>query len=175
MNDASSIPQPRRTLASVLALLCVLALAGAVALGTWLIGATRESSREASERAEVVQAAERFTETWNTFTSENADEYIEQVAPLLSTKFRKEFEDSAENVLTGIRQQQLTSQGKVLADEEEIPLIGIASMDDDSAEVLVVSDAQRVASGQEVLRHWRWQVSLVLRDGEWLVDDFEEV
>jgi hypothetical protein len=63
----------------------------------------------------------------------------------------------------------------VLADEKEIPLIGIASMDDDSAEVLVVSDAQRVASGQEVLRHWRWQVSLVLRDGKWLVDDFEEV
>ena len=51
----------------------------------------------------------------------------------------------------------------------------IASMDGDSAEVLVVADAQRVSSGQEVVRHWRWQISFVKSDGEWLVDAFEEV
>jgi Mce-associated membrane protein len=175
VNDASTHSPRRRNLATALAVLCVLALAGTVALGVWLIGATQESSQEAAERADVVQAAERFTETWNTFEADKAEEYVEQVAPLLSTKFRKEFQDSAENVLAGIQQQQLSSKGEVLVDEEGIPLVGIASMDGDSAKVLVVSDAARVASGQEVLRHWRWQVSLIQVDGKWLVDEFEEV
>ena len=63
----------------------------------------------------------------------------------------------------------------MLTDGDGIPLVGIASIDGDSAEVLVVSDANRVANRQRVLRHWRWQVSLVKVDGEWLVDDFKEV
>ena len=105
---SDDLPDPRsrhnhhRTLALVLAGLCVLALAATIALGVWLVRATQESSSEAAERTEVVQAAERFTETWNTFEAAEADKYVERVAPLLSTSFRAEFEESAENVLTGM-------------------------------------------------------------------------
>ena len=63
----------------------------------------------------------------------------------------------------------------MLENRDEIPLVGVASMDDDSAEVLVVSDANRTANGQKVLRHWRWQIHLVKVDGQWLVDDFDEI
>lgn len=159
----------------VLAVLCLVALVAAVWLTVWLRGETAENERVAEDRAALKQAAERFTESWNTFEADQAQEYVESVSPLLSTKFRTEFEDAATDVVTGIEQQQLSSTGTVLTDRDEIPLVGIASMDSDSAEVLVVADAQRVSGGQEVVRHWRWQISFVKSDGEWLVDEFKEV
>ena len=168
-------PPAGRTLATVLAALCVAALVAAVWVTVWLRGETAEADQRREDQVALRQAAERFTETWNTFEAGEAEAYLETVAPLLSTKFRAEFEEAGANVVTGIEQQQLSSTGKVLADEDEVPLIGIASLDDDSAQVLVVSDAQRVSSGQQVVRHWRWQVSFVKTDGEWLVDEFKEV
>jgi hypothetical protein len=97
------------------------------------------------------------------------------VAPLLSTKFRTEFTEGSADVVQGLEQQQLGSSGEVLVDRDSVPLVAISAVDEDSAEALVVADAERVAGGQQVLRHWRWQVSLVKVDGEWLVDEFEEV
>ncbi len=162
------------SVATALSLLCVAALVAAVWVTFWLRGDTAENEQRAQDQVALRQAAERFTETWNTFEADQAQEYLDSVAPLLSTKFRTEFEKAAQNVITGIEQQQLSSVGKVLADEDEVPLVGIANQDDDSAQVLVVSDAQRVSSGQQVVRHWRWQISFVKTDGEWLVDKFEE-
>lgn len=183
MTTAEGRRRPR--LATVLAVLAVLALVPALAVGGW--AAVRAPALAASgfvgddvaraeqDRLAVLQAAERFTETWNTFSADDAQGYLDEVAPLLTTKFRAEFTDAATDVATGIEQQQLSSQGEVLVDAEGIPLVAIASMDADSAEVLVVSDARRTTAGQDVLRHWRWQISLVKDDGQWLVDEFEEV
>jgi hypothetical protein len=161
--------------ATVLAILCVLALAGTLWLGLWLNHRSDEISQADQDRADVVAAAQRFTETWNTFKPNQVSQYINQVSPLLTTKFRTQFNGASQDVIQGIQQQQLSSKGKVLTDGEDIPLVGIASIDPDSAEVLVVSDAQRVAGGQAVLRHWRWQISLEKVDGKWLVDEFKEV
>lgn len=161
--------------ATVLAALCVLAVVAAVVLTVWLRGETSDREQAEEDRVALRQAAERFTETWNTFEAGQTQEYVESVSPLLSAKFRAEFEQAATDVATGIDQQGLSSEGEVLVDEDETPLIGIASVDADSAEVLVVSDALRVSNGQQVERHWRWQVSFVKADGEWLVDSFKEV
>ena len=167
-------PRNRR-LATILAALCLLALVALVALVLWLRAQDQEQQDAEQDRIAVLQAAERFTETFNTFTADEAEEYVERVAPLLSTKFRTEFTEGSSDVIEGIEQQQLESSGEVLVDGDSIPLVAVSSIDDDSAEALVVADADRVAGGQQVLRHWRWQVSLVKVDGEWLVDDFEEV
>ena len=59
----------------------------------------------AEDRTAVVQAAERFTETWNTFRPKDAEEYVDRVSPLLTTKFREEFTDASQDVVTGIQQQ----------------------------------------------------------------------
>jgi hypothetical protein len=168
-------PTSRPWLATTLAALCALTLVAGIVLVVWLRAQTAENADTEQDRVEVLQAAERFTETWNTFRPDDADSYVDRVGPLLSTKFRTEFEDASKDVVTGITQQRLFSKGAVLNDGDGIPLVGIASIDVDSAEVLVVSDAKRVASGQRVLRHWRWQVTLVKVDGDWLVDDFKEV
>ena len=168
-------PRVRPRLATALAVLCVLALVGGLVLFFWLQDRTEERVAAAENRAEVVEAAEQFTEVWNTFRPSDAETYVERVSPLLSTKFRTEFENAAEDVVAGITQGRLLSKGIVLEDGDGVPLIGVASMDADSAEVLVVADARRIANRQRVLRHWRWQVSLVKVDGQWLVDDFKEV
>lgn len=165
----------RPVLATVLAALCVLALVAAIVLAVVLNGKGDDVSAREQDEVAVRAAAQRFTETWNTFDSDDAQQYVDTVAPLLSTKFRAQFTDAATDVVTGIQQQKLSSKGAVLEDKDEIPLVGVASMDADSAEVLVISDARRTTSGQEVLRHWRWQISLVKVDGKWLVDSFKEI
>lgn len=174
--EAAPVKRPHRPwLATVLAVLCVLALAGGIALVWWLDRETDERKQLEEDRTDAITAAETFTETWNTFRPKEVESYLEEVRPLLTAKFRTQFDDAADDVVTGITQQRLFSKGEVLRDGDGVPLVGIASIDVDSAEVLVVSDAKRVANRQRVLRHWRWQVSLVKVDGEWLVDDFKEV
>lgn len=168
-------PRSRPGLAAVLAALCVLALVGGMVLFFWLQDRTDEISSAEEDRIAAMQAAERFTVEWNTFRPTEVDDYIDRVTPLLSSKFEGEFTNASADVVEGITQQRLFSKGEVLRDGDGVPLVGISTIDDDSAEVLVVSDAKRVANRQRVLRHWRWQVSLVKVDGEWLVDSFKEV
>ena len=168
-------PRPRRRLATLLAALCALALVGALVFYLWLQNRTSEIADAEQDRVGAMQAAERFAVEFNTFRPDEAESYVDRVAPLLSSKFEGEFTSTAEDVVSGITQQRLFSKGEVLKDGDGIPLVGISTIDNDSAEVLVVADANRVANRQRVLRHWRWQVSLVKVDGEWLVDSFKEV
>ena len=167
--------QTRPRLATALAVLCVLALVGGVVAGLWMRGRSADIEADDTARAELVQAAQRFTVTWNTIDPKKPQEYVDAVSPLLSTKFRKEFTDTQSDVIGGITQLGLSSTGKVLNDEDGLPLIGIADLDDDSAKVLVVSDSRRVSSGQPVVRHWRWELSMVEVDGDWLVDGLKAV
>lgn len=176
--DQQTTDQPRRSrplLATVLAGLCALVLCAGLIFWFWLHGQSEENAAAEQDRIAAMQAAEKFTVTWNTFRPTDADTYVDRVTPLLSTKFATEFKDASKDVVTGITQQRLFSKGKVLEDGDGVPLVGIASIDSDSAEVLVVADATRVANRQRVLRHWRWQISLVKVDGDWLVDSFKEV
>ena len=168
-------PSHHPVVATVLAALCAVVLVAGVVLAVWLGEKSDDVSAREQDEVDVRTAAQRFTETWNTFSADDAEGYVDEVSPLLSTKFRAEFTEAATDVVSGIQQQQLSSEGEVLENRDEIPLVAVASMDADSAEVLVVADAQRTLNGQQVLRHWRWQVSLVKVDGEWLVDSFEEI
>ena len=161
-------------LATTLAALSLLLVVAGVVVFLYVHPAEADAA-EAEDRAAVVQAAERFTETWNTFTAEDASTYVKRVGPLLTTKFRKQFTDASQDVINGIQQQRLSSSGKVLVDEDGVPLVGIERIDPDSASVLVVSDANRVSNGQTVLRHWRWEIELDKVNGRWLVDSFKEL
>ncbi len=172
---APDVATGNRRVVRVLAALCALALVAVVALVLWLRAEDRDRRDAEQDRIAVLQATERFTDTFNTFSADDAAGYVERVAPLLSTKFRAEFTEGSGDVVQGIEQQQLESSGDVLVDDDSVPLVAVSTIDADSAETLVVADAERVAGGQQVLRHWRWQVSLVKVDGEWLVDSFEEV
>lgn len=149
---------------AVLALLLV----AAVAAGIW--GFTRLGSveDELDARADVVRAAEQFTVAVNNYDSASVDDYKAGVTDLLSTKFRAEFESAMEDIVAQVQEAQMSSEGEVLAS-------GVGTIDDDSARVLVVSDATVKTVFDERQRHFRWEVSLVKVDGEWLVDDFTPV
>jgi Mce-associated membrane protein len=154
----------RTAIAAVLALLLVVA----VVAGVWGFLRLRATEAELDARADVVRVAEQFTVTVNNYDSADMDGYQSRVNKLLSTKFRGEYTNSMEDIVAQVQQAKMDSEGKVLAS-------GVATIDDDSARVLVVSDATVKTVFDERQRHFRWEVSLVKVDGRWLVDDFTPV
>lgn len=151
-----------------MAAVLVLLLVAAVAAGVWGLTRLRSAESELDARADVVTVAERFTVAVNNYDSASVDSYKSTVGDLLSTKFRAEFEKAMEDIVAQVQQAKMDSEGKVLAS-------GVATIDDDSARVLVVSDATVKTVFDQRERHFRWEISLVKVDGKWLVDDFTPV
>lgn len=163
----SSAPPFAVVMAAVLAVLFVVGLVSAAA-GWWVSREPSEAVARLEQRADVVRVAEQFAVTVNNYDSESVDDYKSTVSELLSTKFKTEFDKAMEDIVVQVEEAQMSSKGTVLA-------TGVAALEDDSARVLVVSDATVKTVFDERQRHFRWEVSLVKVDGEWLVDDFTPV
>jgi hypothetical protein len=155
---------------TMVAVLATLALVGAVVAvaGWWVQREPGEALARVEQRAAVTRVAEQFTVRVNNYSSESVDEYKSSVGELLSTKFQGEFDQAMEDIVVQVQQAQMESTGEVLAS-------GVATLDDDSARVLVVADSTVKTVFDDRQRHFRWEVSLVRVDGEWLVDDFTPV
>lgn len=153
-----------------MAAVLVLLLIAAVAAGIWGFTRLRSANAELDARADVAQVARDFTVAVNNYDTASADEYKSTVSDFLSTKFRSDFDKTMQDILTQFQGTQMKSEGKVLSS-------GVATIDDDSARVLVVADANVTTSvaKQGLQRHFRWEISLVKVDGKWLVDDFRPV
>lgn len=123
---------------------------------------------EQSDRSAVLNAAESFTVRYNTYDYKTAQSYVDGVEQMMSTKFKTEFDTGKADVVTLIEQAQLQSKGTVLT-------AGVASLDPDSATVLVVADAAVTSKFDNRARHFRWQVDLVKVNGKWLIDNFDPV
>lgn len=123
---------------------------------------------EAQTRGAVVRAAERFTVEVNNYDAAAADSLKERVGPLLTTRFRTDFEKSIDDLLVQIEEAQLKSEGEVLKS-------AVANVDADSATVLVVADASTESVFDRRARHFRWEIELDKVDGAWLVDNFTPV
>lgn len=168
--------QRRPRLAGILAGLCVLVLVGGLVLGVWLRERTDDIEQRRQAEAEVVQAAQRFTVTWNTMNPDDAEQYVEQVEQLVTDEFSEEaFGGEGAKAAELIREGGITSNAEVLVNEEGIPLVGLSTLDPNSAIVMVVADSNRRVNKQRVLRHWRWQLELVKEGDEWLVNDLSTV
>jgi hypothetical protein len=144
------------------------AMVAAVVVGWTSFTDLRAAEREADARADVARVAEQFTVAVNNYDAKTADDYQAKVGKLLSTKFGADFEKAMADIVTQVKEAQMQSDGTVLAS-------GVASVDDDSARVLVVADAAVKTVYDERQRHFRWEVSLVKVDGDWLVDNFSPV
>ena len=170
-DEDSTTSQPAKgtgRLRTAMAAVLVLLLVAAVAAGVWGFTRLRSAESELDARADVVRVAEQFTVAVNNYDSASVDNYKSTVGDLLSTKFRAEFEKAMEDIVAQVQQAKMDSEGKVLAS-------GVATIDDDSARVLVVSDATVKTVFDQRERHFRWEISLVKVDGKWLVDDFTPV
>lgn len=152
----------------VAALVAVAALAVIVAQLFVVRPAVADIEEEAQVRGAVVRAAERFTVEVNNYDAAAVDTLKERVGPLLTTRFRTDFEKSIDDLLVQIEEAKLTSKGEVLKS-------AVASVDADSATALVVADAATESVFDRRARHFRWEIELDKVDGEWLVDNFTPV
>ena len=165
---ASASPQLRRGIAGVLAVLCVLAAVAIVLEVVNLRPKHDEQQATIAARSDVVRAAERFTVAVNNYDANTFRDKLTTITPMLSPKFKGEFEKAQQDILPSIEQAKVESKGQVLTS-------AVASVDPDSAQVLVVADAQVKSVFDTRARHFRWEISLVKLDGKWLVDDFSPV
>ena len=173
----SSLPAERRPWMSprlsrgITAVLAILVLAAAALIVVQLVSVRPsylEARAEDQARAEAVRSAERFVVEANNFDSSDLPTLKQRLSPMLTTKFRSGFEATIDDILTQIEEAELVSQGEVLRS-------AVASVDTDSAEVLVVADATAQSTFGERARHFRWESELDKVDGTWLVDNFTPV
>lgn len=150
-------------LAVGLAVLVVSLVVAATSARTWA-----ESREDAQRRSAVVRVAEQFTAEVNNYDAETIDDYRSEVGELLTRKFRAEFDQAMEDIVSQVDEAKMTSKGEILVS-------GVSSLDPDSAEVLVVADAAVTTVFDQLNRHFRWKISLVEVEGRWLVDDFVPV
>lgn len=160
-------PKVRKLMAAVFIGLVTVSALATVALLV-LLGRIEDTDSAADSRRDVVRVAERFTVQVNNYDSQSVDDYKTAVSSMLSTKFSDEFDKAMEDIVKSVQEAEMDSEGKVLAS-------GVASLDQDSAQVLVVADADVQTVFDTRQRHFRWEISLVRVDGEWLVDDFTPV
>ena len=170
--EGAATPEPHARLRWALgSLFAVLALGAAVALVLMLTVVRPQAEaaeRDQGNRAAAVRAAERFTVQVNNYDVASIDGYQESITPMLSPKFQGEFEKAMTDIVASVKQAEMTSKGQVLTS-------GVASLDDDSAQVLVVSDANVKTVFDARARHFRWEVDLVKIDGRWRIDNFTPV
>jgi len=161
-------PRLRWGIAAVLALVSVVAVVAIVLEVVSLRPRHRDIEAEQQSRADVVRAAERFTVQVNNYGVDGIDGYEKSITPMLSPKFKGEFDKAMQDIVASVKQAKMSSKGQVLAS-------AVASVDPDSAQVLVVADSQVKTVFDTRARHFRWEVSLVKLNGSWLVDDFSPV
>ncbi len=154
---------------AALALLIVLALVAVVVEVVSLRPRSAETRADQAAQSEVVRAAERFTVQVNTYDAGSMDSYQSAMNSMMSPKFRADYQKVIDQLASTIKQAKVSSKGDVLAS-------AVASVDTDSAQVLVVSDASvKTIYDPNLARHFRWEVSLVKINGTWLVNDFTPV
>jgi Mce-associated membrane protein len=176
--DVSATPQPssepgdarlRWAGGAVLAVIAVICLVLLVLEITSLRPKADADASNDEARSQAVRAAERFTVQFNTYKSDDLSSYEKSLKSMMSPKFRASFDKAITQVEASIKQGKVSSKGQVLKS-------AVSSQDSDSAQVLVVSDANaHTIYDPTVARHFRWQISLVKINGRWLVDNYEPV
>ena len=161
-------PGLRWGLLAVLSVLLVAALVVLVLEVVSLRPRFQQVAADRADRSDVVRVAERFSVQVNNYDVGSVDHYQASITPMLSPKFKDEFDKAMTDIVTSVKQAKMSSKGQVLTS-------AVASIDPDSAQVLVVSDANVKTVFDTRARHFRWEIALVKIHGRWLVDNFTPV
>ncbi|MGH8870349.1 MAG: hypothetical protein ACRDYU_20490 [Actinomycetes bacterium] len=146
---------------AVLALLAVTAL-----LGLRL----RAASAEEALREEVLHAARQEAVNFTTIDHRHAARDMQRILDGAAGTFKKDFARGRGQVEKVITDNQAVSRGEFVE-------AGLVSADEDSAQALVVVDADVRNTGQPkgTVRHYRMKMHLVQQDGRWLTSRLEFV
>jgi hypothetical protein len=122
-----------------------------------------------SDRARAIAVAQQFALRVDTLDTANLDAYVKSVSAVLTTKFKAKFLAGVKDQLgaTPSKDGQKTT-GKIRA-------IGVEDIDSDSASVVVAHDQNFTINGRQVAQGFRWVVTLRKVDGDWLVDDSQDI
>lgn len=178
---------PARRFRLVLTVVLVVLLLAATGCLVWLLAERRGAAADAQrEREAVMRQTEQFVLRLNTYGPEDLDDqgkltaYRDRVLEVMSAKFGSEFEQSG----LSLAEQTVAQSG--YGRTAEIFGVGVDSIDDDSATVIVAGsltgsypdpeapedESKRTDDRPDVLR---WSVDLVRVDETWLVDDYTPV
>jgi len=127
-----------------------------------------EVAADLQARSEAQSAVRTFVANFNSYSVKNIDGYRDRLRPLLTPTFARSFDLAIDNIIKSVKVTKLRSSGEVLR-------TAVSSIDGQNATVLVVADATARSAFGERIRHFRWKVTLVQRDGRWLVDGFRPV
>jgi hypothetical protein len=134
------------------------------------------------QRDKVMAVGRTFVTVFSEYGPDDLDEqnkltdYVDRVEGLMTSKFATTFEQGVTFAEQTVVQQQVTREAQVYA-------VGVTRIDEDSARVLVAG-ADRVSipdpeKPTQLLPYaeqpFRYEVDLVLTQGEWLVDAFGPV
>ena len=135
----------------------------------------------AKDREQALAAGRTFVERFNTYGPGMLDDKGKMpsyaaVGELMTAKFRAVFEKNVGYAEQTVVETQIDRVGKPYA-------VGVASLDADSAEVLVGGivefSAPATEGSEEQVKfeplRFRYQVSMVKIDGRWLVDDLDDL
>ena len=184
-HDAAGTRGPLWLLVAVFAVVLGCLLASLVALGRagWSVDDLVDEQRNPqSQRDQVMAVARSFVTQFSSYGPEDLDDqkkmpaYVERVEAFLTAKFTTTFESSVTFAEQTVAQQQVTRLGEVYA-------VGVSRLDEDSARVLVAGrDSISIPNPEkpeELVPYsdqpFRYEVDLVLTEGEWLVDNFGPV
>lgn len=136
---------------------------------------------ESADRELVLAAGKTFVQRFNTYGPDLLDSAGKMpdyaaLGKLMTAKFRTVFDKNVGYAEETVKQTQIDRIGTPYA-------VGVASIDDDSAELLVAGVVQfsypSPADGTEDVEleplRFRYEVSLVKQHGTWLVDDLDDL
>ena len=141
-----------------------------LALGVWLFLRWKDARDKQPAYAEAIAAARAETQAFTTLDYRNVDTSTKRVLDGATGTFKKQFGDQRGSIAKLSRTNKSVSRGSISS-------AGVVSMDKDSARVIVVADSQvsNVNTRTPQPRHYRLQVDLVLRNGQWLTSDLQFV
>ncbi len=157
---------PVWALAVGVVLVLLLLTAGLVGYRSW--DQVQAAEADQQRRDEAAQAASQFVHDVNSYSYRDMDGHRDRMLAQTTGTVEEEFEKQFKSLSELAQATKLTSTGSVLR-------TGIATVDTDSATVLVVADATAHSTLQTRERFFRAEVSMVQADGDWLVDDFTPI
>ena len=179
MTSTPSAPPRHATFRLVLAAVLVLVTVASLGLVAWRLAVRGEDESLQQSRNDVMKRASEFMGRMGTYGPDLLDDkggmpdYRASVKEVISPKLAASFDKEAATA------EQLVAQAGV-SRTVEVFSTGVSSLDDDSARVLAAgafTDTYQV-EGKEIEQEpspFRLELALVKIDGEWLVDDLDDI
>jgi Mce-associated membrane protein len=149
----------------LIGLLIILLATGVMAYSKW-----RDEKTKHDAYADALAAAKAETLAFTTLDYRNAKASLARVQRGATGDFGQQFAKQSPAIVRLTRQNQSVSKGTVVS-------AGVVSMDPDSARVIVVADSRvtNKSTSKPVPRHYRLQLDLVRKGGDWLTTALEFV